>query len=451
MTHPHRTMKLGLFLDRAGHHLCGWRHPDCPADQLLQLQHYQQLAQTAERGCMDMVFLADSLTLLPVNNVEFTPTFWLDPLVLQAGIAAVTRHIGLAATVSTSYSEPYNTARQLATLDVLSGGRAAWNLVTSMRDEEGRNYNRDSHMGHAERYERAEEFLTVVRKLWNSWEPDAIVADKARGRYAHPAKVHASEHKGPHFSVQGPLNVPRSPQGHPVIIQAGSSSTGREFAARSAEVIFTVTPNLTEAQAFYRDIKQLTVQHGRRAQDVNILPGIIPLIGGTPEQAQALRQQLEDLLVPEAAVRHLSMFLEVNLLGYPLEGPLPELPPVAQVKGQKGRYEVIQRLAHTEGLNLGQISKRIASTRAHHVVAGTPEQIADLMQHWFDNAGCDGFNVLPPYFPKGLDDFVDGVIPVLQKRGLFRTAYTGTTLRDHLGLAVPPWQSPTQPRQALAA
>ncbi|WP_282940616.1 LLM class flavin-dependent oxidoreductase [Paenibacillus sp. RC67] len=431
-----RQMHLGAFLFGVGHHVAAWRYPDTDAQGILDPAFYERFAKTAERGKFDMLFLADSLALLG-SSPSHTASVRPEPITLLSYLAGVTQRIGLAATVSTTYHEPYNLAREFATLDHLSGGRAAWNVVTSSRNEEAANFSKEKHPEHAVRYARAREFIEVATSLWDSWEDDAILLDRATGQFAHPDKVHRIDHQGEHFRVRGPLNAPRSPQGRPVIIQAGSSDTGQQLAAETAEVIFTAWQTIEEAQLFYRNVKSLLARYGRSQDDLKIMPGIFPVIGSTEAEAREKEQLLQQLVLPQVGLSMLSGSLNVDLRSYPLDGPLPELPELEAVNGGKSRFKLVSDMAKRDGLTIRQLIYRVTGARGHRTIYGTPVQIADQLQAWFQGSACDGFNIMPPYLPGGLEEFVDQVIPELQNRGLFRTEYSGSTLRDHLGLDRP--------------
>ncbi|GAA2438009.1 LLM class flavin-dependent oxidoreductase [Streptomyces lavendulocolor] len=432
---PPRRLHLNAFLMNAGHHDAAWRHPATTPERVTDPAYFVELARTAERGLLDSVFLADGLALW--GNVRHNALGGFEPLTLLAALATATRRIGLIATVSTTFNEPYSTARAFASLDHLSGGRAGWNIVTSGSVDEARNFGRDEHLEHGLRYERAREFVDVAVKLWDSWDDDAIVLDRAAGIYADTDRVRPIDHRGEHFRVRGPLNVPRSPQGHPLLVQAGSSEDGREFAARHAEAVFTAQQTLSDAQAFAKDLRSRLARYGRTEDQVRILPGICPVIGSTEAEARALEQELTDFQVPEYGLAQLSGMLGTDLTGLPLDGPLPELPDERDINGNRSRFTLVAELARRDGLTLRELIARLGGGRGHRVVAGTPEQIADELQEWFTAGAADGFNIMPPYLPGGLDHFVDQVVPVLQARGLFRTEYTGRTLRDHYGLARP--------------
>jgi len=358
-----------------------------------------------------------------------------EPITLLSALAAVTKHIGLTATVSTSFNEPYNVARKFASLDHLSAGRAGWNLVTSSSEAEAHNFSLDHHFDHALRYERAREFYDVVTGLWDSWEDDAFVRDKSSGLYFDPTKLHALNHRGTHFKVKGPLNVARAPQGWPVVVQAGASEAGRELAAQTAEVIFVAHQTLDEAQSFYRDVKGRLGKYGRHADDLKIMPGIFPVIGRTQEEADEKFEALQSLIHPVVGVSLLSkMTGGVDLSSFPVDGPVPDLP---ETNGGKSRQRLLLDLARRENLTIRDLYLRIAGARGHQQVVGTPQSIADQLQQWFEEGAADGFNIMSPWLPGGLVEFADQVVPELQRRGLFRTEYEGRTLRENLGLRRP--------------
>ncbi|MFF1409947.1 LLM class flavin-dependent oxidoreductase [Streptomyces sp. NPDC058289] len=434
MTAP-RTLHLNAFLMNAGHHDAAWRHPSSSPERITDLRYFQELARTAERGLLDSIFFADGVALW--GKARYNAVGGFEPLTLLSAIAAVTEHIGLIATVSTTFNEPYNLARKFASLDHISGGRAGWNIVTSGSVDEARNFNRDEHLEHNLRYERAREFLEVATKLWDSWEDDAIVLDKERGIYADTDKLHPAAHRGEYFGVAGPLNVPRTPQGHPLLVQAGSSEDGKEFAAQYAEAVFTAQQTLADGQAFYKDLKSRLAKYGRSEDELLVLPGIAPVIGSTEAEARALEQELTELQIPEYGLAQLSNMLGVDLSGLPLDGGLPELPEERDINGNKSRFTLVAELARREGLTLRELIARLGAGRGHRVFAGTPEQIADQLEEWFTQGAADGFNIMAPVLPTGLTDFVDQVVPILQRRGLFRTEYTGRTLRENYGLARP--------------
>ncbi|MDH4608570.1 LLM class flavin-dependent oxidoreductase [Pseudomonas sp. BN102] len=435
MTQP-RQLSLGAFLMATGHHVAAWRHPDVPADTL-DFALYKRLAQVAEAAKFDTLFVADSVaapTTAYASHMARSTGF--EPLTLLSALAAVTERIGLISTVTTSYNEPYHVARKFASLDYISGGRAGWNLVTSDAAAEALNFNREAHLGHSERYARAREFHQVVSGLWDSWEDDAFLRDKASGQYYDPAKLHVLNHQGEHFRVQGPLNVARSPQGRPVVVQAGSSETGRALAAETADVVFTAQSSLARAQDFYRDLKGRLEQFGRHPDELKIMPGVFAVVGSSEAEARDKFEQFQEQVEPRVGVALLGRMLgNFDLSQCPLDGPLPELPLTQD--GQQSRQKLLTELAGEESLSLAQLGRRIAGGRGHYSLIGTPARIADELQAWFEGQGADGFNVLVPHLPGGLEDFAGLVVPELQRRGLFRTEYEGTTLREHLGLTRP--------------
>ncbi|WP_223166804.1 LLM class flavin-dependent oxidoreductase [Nonomuraea sp. SYSU D8015] len=427
-----RKLHLNAFLMGVGHHEAAWRHPRTEPARLTDVRHYQELARIAERGRLDSVFLADGVALQ--GDVAHNALGGLEPLTLLSALATVTDHIGLIATVSTTYNEPFHVARTFASLDHISGGRAGWNIVTSAGEAEARNFGVERPT-HSARYARATEFLEVVRKLWDSWEDDAIVGDRVGGRYADTGKIHTIEHAGEHFAVRGPLNTSRPPQGHPLLVQAGSSEDGKEFAARHAEAVFTAQQTLAEGREFYADLKGRLAAYGRRPDELLVLPGISPVIGSTEREALRLEKELEDLIIPAYGLAQLSHMTGIDLTEDALDGPLPDVP--VETEGAQSRRKLVVDLARRERLTVRQLLGRLAGGRGHRVVAGTPEQIADQLQEWFFGGAADGFNIMPPILPGGLSDFVDHVVPELRARGLFRHEYEGRTLRDNYGLARP--------------
>ncbi|WP_116828228.1 LLM class flavin-dependent oxidoreductase [Pseudomonas syringae] len=435
-----RQMKMGAFLMATGHHVAAWRHPDVPADAGLDFKHYRHVARVAEAAKFDALFVADSVAAATGDIASrMARSDHFEPLTLLSALSAVTEHIGLIATATTTYNEPYHVARKFASLDHLSGGRAGWNLVTSDAAAEAQNFGRAEHVAHAERYSRAREFHQVVTGLWDSWADDAFTRDKASGEYYDPAKMHVLDHQGEHFRVKGPLNVARSPQGQPVVVQAGSSEVGRDLAAQTAEVVFTAQTSLASAQAFYADIKGRLRAFGRDADSLKIMPGVFIVVAETEALAKAKFESFQELVEPQVGVALLGRMLgNFDLSGYPLDGPLPELP--LTDSGQRSRQKLLTELADQENLTLAQLGRRIAGGRGHYSLIGTPEQIADELQRWFEQGAADGFNVLVPHLPGGLQDVAQLLVPELQRRGLFRTEYEGTTLRENLGLQRPAYR-----------
>ncbi|MDB4872522.1 MAG: monooxygenase, partial [Gemmatimonadales bacterium] len=402
-----RQLHLNVFLMTQGHHDAAWRHARSQPHRATDVTYFQELAKTAERGKLDSIFFADSLAVW--LRIGSNVSGGLEPLTLLSAIAVATEHIGLIATASTTFNEPYTLARNFASLDHISHGRAGWNIVTTGSEMEATNFNLDRNIDHGVRYERAAEFVEVAKKLWDSWDDDAVLLDTAAGRYADTEKVHQIEHAGTYFKVRGPLNVQRSPQGWPVLVQAGSSEDGREFAARHAEAVFTAHQTLSDGQAFYKDVKTRAKRLGRNPDQIKILPGICPIIGSTEAEALALEQELTDLQVIDYGLAQLSNMLNVDLSGLPLDEPLPTglLPTEDDVNGNKSRFTLVAGLAGRERLTIRQIIARLGGGRGHRVFAGTPEQIADQLAEWFREGAADGFNVMPPILPTGLEDFVD--------------------------------------------
>jgi FMN-dependent oxidoreductase (nitrilotriacetate monooxygenase family) len=435
-------MHLGAFFHPTGHHVASWLHPDAQIDAGTNFRHYVELAQMSERAKFDLMFLADALAVRDGNLEPLSrwPQYmaYFEPITLLSGIAGLTERIGLVSTATTSYNEPYNVARKFASLDHISGGRAGWNVVTSANISEAFNFGREAHFEHGERYDRALEFTEVVFGLWDSWDDDAFLRDRTTGRYFDPTKLHTLNHKGEHFAVRGPLNVARPPQGRPVIFQAGSSEVGRELAARTAEAVFTPQHSLEGAQAFYRDLKGRMAKYGRSPDHLVIMPGLNPIVGRTRKEAEEKHQYLQSLIHPDVGLELLSNALaDFDLRPYDLDGPLPEAAYGVTPKGSTTSFRNVLSWATEENLTIRQLYQRFAGARGQRTVIGTAADIVDQMQEWFVNRGVDGFLIQPSHLPGGLQDFIDLVIPELCERGLFRTEYNGTTLRDHLGLPRP--------------
>jgi FMN-dependent oxidoreductase (nitrilotriacetate monooxygenase family) len=430
------TLHLNAFLMSTGHHEASWRLPESDPFANTDVEHFRNLARIAERGKLDSLFLADSPALF--NNVGRRPSGVIEPLTLLTALAGVTEHIGLIATASTSYNSPYNLARRFASLDHVSGGRAGWNVVTTATLDAAQNFGLEDLPSHSERYERAAEFIDVSLKLWDSWEDDVAVGDKAAGVWGDDAKIHPAQHRGRYFSVQGALNIPRSPQGYPLLVQAGSSEDGKGLAARYAEAVFTAQQTMAEAQDFYSDLKSRTKRLGRDPDTIKILPGIVPVIGSTEAEAAERDAALEERIVHEYGQRQLARLLRVPVEQLELDRELPaDLPAEDEIEGAKSRYTLIVELARRERLTVRQLIGRLGGGRGHRTFTGTPEQVADAIEEWFRAGAADGFNIMPPVLPSGLELFVDHVVPILRKRGLFRHEYTGRTLREHYGLPRP--------------
>lgn len=437
---PKDQLKFAVFMSGdSNYHLAGWRLPDSYADSGMKLERWIEFARTMERGKLDMLFIADSIGTHGADDLESLrhnpQTDRLEPFTLLAALSSVTKHIGLAATCHTTYNEPFHVARKFASLDHLSGGRAGWNFVTGANAEDALNFSRESHTAHGDRYDRAEEFADVVLGLWDSFDDDAFLRDKESGAYLDTSKFHVLNHKGKYFQVKGPLSMPRPPQGHPVLIQAGKSEPAKEISARVADAVFTSQSTMEDAQAFYADVKGRMAKFGRAPDSLKILPGVVIFTGRTAEEAEEKYRRLDSLISEKAAMRLLSERMGgIDLSPYDFDGPLPDF------EGNKVRMSnppALVKLARREGLTLRGLAMRFAAARGHLMLRGTPVQIADRLEEWFKNRACDGFIFMPVYLPGALDDFVDQVVPELQRRGLFRREYEGRTLREHLGLQRP--------------
>lgn len=423
-------MHLGLFILGTGSHIAGWRYPGAMAS-FQDLRMIQEIAATAERGKFDLIFMGDNLYGDPGAHPSYT--LRLEPLTMLAALAVTTSRVGLGATASTTYADPWSVARAFASLDHISAGRAAWNAVTTANPTSAANFG-SVHPAHALRYERAGEFVDVVRGLWDGWADDAIVADCRTGLYIDPAKVRALDHAGPFFTVKGPLNIGRSPQGQPVVLQAGGSEPGQTLAARTADVVFSVVQDVDEARAGYAALKRRLPAFGRSPDALTILPGVMPVIGRTDREAFEKLRTLQSFVSETNALHMLSDRLGLDMSGYDLDGPIPA---VGTTDGSRGFADVMLAKGRRENMTLRDLYNLAAAARGHWVLCGSPETVAGTLEHWFRTGAADGFNVMPPYFNEGFTDFVDGVVPILQERGLFRADYVGTTLRDHLGLTRP--------------
>ena len=432
-----RQLSLGAFINLPGHHVASWRHPETEVRKVTDLAYLTEIAQVAERGKFDNLFFADVFGQPILENAH--SGLKLDPVVIISALAAVTKNIGLTATLTTSYNEPFHVARKFAAIDHLSNGRAAWNVVTSANDREALLFGRDAHFQHAERYERADEFVDVVKKLWYSIDEEALVIDKENSHYYNLNKVTEINHEGKFFKLKGTLDAPSTPQGHPVIVQAGSSEAGKELAAKTAEVIFTAWQTLEDAQAFYKDVKGRLAKYGRNPEDLKILPGAFIVVAETEEEAIAKHQQLNNYITPEVGLAYLSGFTGVDLSEHDFEGPIPDFNG-QQIDGTNPniRTSIVKGIVEAKGLTtLRELYNNIAGARGHREIIGTPTQVADQLQEWFENGAADGFNIMAPTFPQGFNDIVELVIPELQRRGIFKTEYAGTTLRENLGLKRP--------------
>ena len=434
-----KQMHLGMSIRGLGYHPAAWRHPDVPADGTLRFEHYARSALAAERGKCDLVFFADGIGIrerdIPRGSLARSgyEIVELEPMTLLPALAVVTRHIGLVTTASTTYNEPFNIARKFATLDLISNGRAGWNVVTSWSEAEAKNFNREQHVDYDTRYARAAEFVEVVKGLWDSWEEDAFPFDKQSGQFFDASKMHVLNHKGRFFSVRGPLNVGPLPQFHPIVVQAGASEQGRELAAATADIVYAVHPSKPLAQAFYGDVKRRLAPYGRTAEDLKILPALRPVVGRTAAEAQAKFDQLQDLLDPLVGLARLNQTFG-DLSGYPLDGPVP-LDKLGPAELQSISAQLLERVKRQKP-TIRALYQEVAGMGGFCLI-GTPSQIADVMQDWFETEACDGFNITPTHLPGGCEDFVELVTPELQRRGLFRQEYQGKTLRENLGLKRP--------------
>jgi N-acetyl-S-(2-succino)cysteine monooxygenase len=434
-----RQMHLGMSIRGLGYHPAAWRHPDVPADGTLRFEHYRRSALAAERGKCDLVFFADGIGIrerdvprgsLARSGYEIVE---MEPMTLLGALAVVTERIGLVTTASTTYNEPFHIARKFATLDLISNGRAGWNVVTSWSEAEAKNFNREQHVDYDTRYARAAEFVEVVKGLWDSWEEDAFPLDKRSGQFFDEAKMHILDHKGTFFSVRGPLNVGCLPQVHPIVVQAGASEQGRELAAATADLVYAVHPSLEVAQAFYADLKRRLPRYERSGDDLKILPALRPVVGKTRQEARAKYDQLQQLLDPLVGLARLSQTFG-DLSGYPLDGPVP-LDKLGPAELRSISAQLLTRVRR-QNPTIRELYHEVAGMGGFCLI-GTGADIADVMQEWFENDGCDGFNITPTHLPGGCEDFVEMVTPELRRRGLFREEYQGRTLRENLGLKRP--------------
>ncbi|MEZ2350050.1 LLM class flavin-dependent oxidoreductase [Caballeronia sp. RCC_10] len=431
-----RQLHLNINALHSGFVPSAWRVPDADPRAFIDVNHYVRLAQTAERACLDAIFLADNAAIS--DQLDMRPITALEPTLLLTSIAAATTHIGLIATASTSYNEPYNIARRFATLDLVSKGRAGWNIVTTADLPSARNFGLDAVPDHAQRYARADEFASLVKALWNSWEDDAFIADKASGRFVDLGKLHPAAHRGRFFGVQGALNLPRSAQGHPVLVQAGASGDGRDLAARHAEAVFSASQSFDESRAYREDLNARAARYGRGPNAVKVLAGLTTIIGATEAEALRRRDELVDLIPWRYSLNRLAGTLGVPVDSLSLDKRLPDdLPLPNNGNGNHTFFNATLAQARTHGYTVRELVRALAGGGGHRVIVGTPEQIADDIAHWFENGAADGFNLMPDVLPDGLEAFTEGVVPILQRRGIFRRAYQGDTLRSHFGLAKP--------------
>ncbi|HEY0296609.1 MAG TPA: LLM class flavin-dependent oxidoreductase [Bordetella sp.] len=436
MTFAPRELHLNVNALHSGFVPSAWRVPDADPHAFVDIDHYIRLARIAEAGKLDALFLADSAAI--ADQIRYRSITALEPTVLLAVLAAHTTHLGLIATASTSYNEPYNIARRFATLDHVSHGRAGWNIVTTADLPSARNFGQKTVPDHGERYARAGEFTQIVKDLWDSWDDAAFLGDKASGHFTDASRIRAIDHEGGHFSVQGPLNLPRTPQGRPVLVQAGASGDGRDLAARHAEAVFSASQSFEESLVYRHDLNARAERHGRGRNAVKVLAGLTTIIGDTEQAAYRRRDELIDLIPLEYSINRLAGQLGVAPERLDPDQPLPQdLPLPNGGNGNHTFFNVILATGRRTGHTVRELIRDMAGGGGHRVIVGTPEQIADDIEHWFRDGAADGFNLMPDVLPGGLQDFVDGVVPILQKRGIFRAEYRGATLREHLGLARP--------------
>ncbi|MEF3304549.1 LLM class flavin-dependent oxidoreductase [Paenibacillus sp. GYB003] len=431
MAQSNKLLHLNVFIRGAGHHAGAWKHPQTNPKLDLTLDYYAELARIAERGLFDCLFMADNYSGLGRR---------LEPFTLLSALAALTKHIGLIATVGTTYNDPYHVARKFASLDYISGGRAAWNIVTGHSQADADNFGKPGHPEVAKRYEIGDEFVRVTKQLWDSWEEDALVYDRAADTTIDSNKVHEINFKGSYYSVKGPLNIPRPPQGYPVLVQAGSSEGGKELAAKTGEVVFTAQQTLGAAKQFYADVKSRLAKYGRTPDQLLVMPGLGPIVADTEAEAKDLEAELDSLVDAKKSLKYLSRYFDVDLADYPLDAPVPvdKAKPYGSIDvGITSRHEVVIDAARRENMTIRQFLSRSYGGHGHATFTGSVVQVADFIETWLREGGADGFNLLPAVFPGGLQTFVDKVVPELQNRGIFRTEYEGRTLRENLGLARP--------------
>ena len=443
-----RKLHLNGNLLHSGVYASAWRLPDSKPDAFFNIEHYIRVAQIAERGKFDAIFLADTPAV--TDRIDLRPFLSMEPTIVLASVAAATTHIGLIATASTTYNEPYNIARRFATLDHVSGGRVGWNAVTTADAAASRNFGLPGVLEHKTRYDRAKEFAEVVHALWDSWEDDAFVGDKASARFIDTSKVHPISHCGTYYTVEGPLNVPRSPQGRPITVQAGGSSDGRDLAAAQAEAVFTLAQTVEEGVAYARDLRTRTVAYGRPANSIVILPGLATVIGSTEAEAKRRQDELWELVPIEYSLARLASTLQIAPERLELDKPLPDPLPLP-ANANHTMFQGTVALARRGNLTVRELLKALGGGVGHRIIVGTPEAIADDIEAWFRAGAADGFNLMPDVLPSGLEVFVDQIVPLLQKRGLFRTDYEGKTLRSHFGLEKPPSQFAKQKAAAVPA
>lgn len=428
-----QNLNIGVLIYACGHHQAAWRMPHSSIERIGDITYYQSLARTAEQGLFDAIFFADNQSF-PASSKSDMPAFWFDPLVNLAAISQVTQHVGLVATISSTFSNPFTAARQLLSLDHMSQGRAGWNLVTSMTDMEAANHSMDHLPEHEERYKKADEFAQVMNRLLESWSVDDFLHDKEDNKLINPSAINAINHEGEHFNVRGPLTTPSSPQGKPIAMQAGASDPGIALATKYADAVYAVAWNFNQASAFKNKLNQKLIQEGKPIDSLKVFPGLVTYVGQTYEEAYAKKQKLDESLEVDTALNQLAFFIRQNCHSWDLDEPVPPLSPVESFKGPKGRYQTVLEIIKDKNPTLRELLGYLSAGGGHLTLIGTPKDIVDEMERWFDAGVADGFNLMPPEFPNSLEDFVDDVVPELQKRGLYRTEYEGTTFRENIGI-----------------
>lgn len=428
-----QNLNIGVLIYACGHHQAAWRMPHSSIERIGDITYYQSLARTAEQGLFDAIFFADNQSF-PASSKSDMPAFWFDPLVNLAAISQVTQHVGLVATISSTFSNPFTAARQLLSLDHMSQGRAGWNLVTSMTDMEAANHSMDHLPEHEERYKKADEFAQVMNRLLESWSVDDFLHDKEDNKLINPSAINAINHEGEHFNVRGPLTTPSSPQEKPIAMQAGASDPGIALATKYADAVYAVAWNFNQASAFKNKLNQKLIQEGKPKDSLKVFPGLVTYVGQTYEEAYAKKQKLDESLEVDTALNQLAFFIRQNCHSWDLDEPVPPLSPVESFKGPKGRYQTVLEIIKDKNPTLRELLGYLSAGGGHLTLIGTPKDIVDEMERWFDAGVADGFNLMPPEFPNSLEDFVDDVVPELQKRGLYRTEYEGTTFRENIGI-----------------
>lgn len=426
-------LNIGVLIYACGHHQAAWRMPHSSIERIGDITYYQSLARTAEQGLFDAIFFADNQSF-PASSKSDMPAFWFDPLVNLAAISQVTQHVGLVATISSTFSNPFTAARQLLSLDHMSQGRAGWNLVTSMTDMEAANHSMDHLPEHEERYKKADEFAQVMNRLLESWSVDDFLHNKEDNKLINPSAINAINHEGEHFNVRGPLTTPSSPQEKPIAMQAGASDPGIALATKYADAVYAVAWNFNQASAFKNKLNQKLIQEGKPIDSLKVFPGLVTYVGQTYEEAYAKKQKLDESLEVDTALNQLAFFIRQNCHSWDLDEPVPPLSPVESFKGPKGRYQTVLEIIKDKNPTLRELLGYLSAGGGHLTLIGTPKDIVDEMERWFDAGVADGFNLMPPEFPNSLEDFVDDVVPELQKRGLYRTEYEGTTFRENIGI-----------------